>query len=359
MDFRLQIIQVTVYADSHRRSSDSEANLPGPRNVYAFRELRIALYYVHMPPPLCTAPGRGPYVRPKLHYLGATSALTSSISHISSLPRPSSFHILHLLPGATSAVSAFSSLSNRGSSDTMSRRTTNNNGNNVLARPAGPTPRTRALSPPASRRTSVYTTIGEGGTVQLHWLFRSNIPRRRGMPMPTDVRKRNFFGIGEIIGVLANVRITIIIIITIILCVIRNGCGVVCTLSDSLFPPSMASSQPSETLRSLTESKKMLEETKAELSEARERAQLTPTHTFSALPGFYDRPAELKAITRALEGEPSFTVLFGASSVGKVRSACLGGCVFAKDTIDCTPSTSLDPTQLPCSALRPSYRWVR
>ncbi|KAI0767247.1 hypothetical protein C8Q74DRAFT_1370068 [Fomes fomentarius] len=145
----------------------------------------------------------------------------------------------------------------------MSRRTTNNNGNNVLARPAGPTPRTRALSPPASRRTSVYTTIGEGGTVQLHWLFRSNIPRRRGMPMPTDVRKRNFFGIGEIIGVLAN---------------------------------------PSETLRSLTESKKMLEETRAELSEARERAQLTPTHTFSALPGFYDRPAELKAITRALEG---------------------------------------------------------
>ncbi|OSC99671.1 hypothetical protein PYCCODRAFT_1446641 [Trametes coccinea BRFM310] len=96
--------------------------------------------------------------------------------------------------------------------------------------------------------------------------------------MPADVRKRNFFGIGEIIGVLAN---------------------------------------PSETLRSLTESKRMLEETKRELAEARERAQLTPTHTFSALPGFFDRPAELRAITRALEGEPSFTVLFGASSVGK------------------------------------------
>ena len=78
--------------------------------------------------------------------------------------------------------------------------------------------------------------------------------------------------------------------------------------------------QPSETLRSLTESKKMLEETKRELAEARERAQLTPTHTFSPLPGFFDRPAELKAIVRALEGEPSFTVLFGASSVGKVSS---------------------------------------
>ncbi|KAI0643861.1 hypothetical protein C8Q79DRAFT_914959 [Trametes meyenii] len=160
----------------------------------------------------------------------------------------------------------------------MARRTANNNsGNTVLARP-GPTPRTRVLSPPASRRQSMHTTLGQGTPIQLHWLFRSNIPRRRGTSMPTDVRKRNFFGLGEIIGVLAN---------------------------------------PSETLRSLTESKKMLEETRRELEEARERAQLTPTHTFSALPGFFDRPAELKAITRALEGEPSFTVLFGASSVGK------------------------------------------
>ncbi|KAL1939416.1 hypothetical protein VTO73DRAFT_9972 [Trametes versicolor] len=159
----------------------------------------------------------------------------------------------------------------------MPRRTVNNQGSTVLAR-QGPTPRAHALSPPASRRQSVHATLGQGTPIQLHWLFRSTIPRRRGMPMPTDVRKRNFFGVGEIIGVLAN---------------------------------------PSETLRSLTESKKMLEDTRRELAEARERAQLTPTHTFSALPGFFDRPAELKAITRALEGEPSFTVLFGASSVGK------------------------------------------
>ncbi|KAH9929010.1 uncharacterized protein BXZ73DRAFT_48308 [Epithele typhae] len=149
-------------------------------------------------------------------------------------------------------------------------------GNASRARPS-PTPRTHALSPPASRRQSLYA-IGEGPAIQLHWLFRSNIPRRRGMSMPLDARKRNFFGVGEIISVLAN---------------------------------------PSETLRSLTESKRMLEETRRELEEARERAQLTPTHTFSPLPGFFDRPAELKAITRALEGEPSFTVLFGASSVGK------------------------------------------
>ena len=86
----------------------------------------------------------------------------------------------------------------------LTTTTTSSSGNAVLARP-GPTPRTHALSPPASRRQSLYT-IGEGTSIQLHWLFRSNIPRRRGMPMPADVRKRNFFGIGEIIGVLANVR---------------------------------------------------------------------------------------------------------------------------------------------------------
>ena len=76
--------------------------------------------------------------------------------------------------------------------------------------------------------------------------------------------------------------------------------------------------QPSETLRSLGESKRMLEDTRRELAEARERAQLNPTHTFSPLPSFFDRPAELRAIERALDGDPSFTVLFGASSVGKV-----------------------------------------
>ena len=65
----------------------------------------------------------------------------------------------------------------------------------------------------------------------------------------------------------------------------------------------------------------MLEETKRELAEARERSQLNPTHTFAALPGFYDRPAEVRALERALGGEPAFTVLFGASSVGKVSKS--------------------------------------
>ena len=89
----------------------------------------------------------------------------------------------------------------------MSRRpTANTSATTAVARNGpGPTPRMHALSPPQSRRQSMYNSIGEGTTIQLHWLFRSNIPRRRGMPLPNDVRKRNFFGMGEIISVLANV----------------------------------------------------------------------------------------------------------------------------------------------------------
>lgn len=71
----------------------------------------------------------------------------------------------------------------------------------------------------------------------------------------------------------------------------------------------------------------MLEEARRELAEARERAQLSPAHTFSPLPHFYKRPAETRAIESALQGDPAFTILFGASSVGKVsdlaRSATL------------------------------------
>lgn len=83
----------------------------------------------------------------------------------------------------------------------------------------------------------------------------------------------------------------------------------------------------------------MLEEARRELKEAQERAQsrfasLAPpplvscslpgfrpavpaSHTFSPLPGFFDRPAEIRVLERALGSVPGFTVLFGASSVGK------------------------------------------
>lgn len=49
----------------------------------------------------------------------------------------------------------------------------------------------------------------------------------------------------------------------------------------------------------------------------REKAAIPPQHTFAPLPGFFKREAEVKALERSLEGVPSFTVLFGASSVGK------------------------------------------
>lgn len=74
---------------------------------------------------------------------------------------------------------------------------------------------------------------------------------------------------------------------------------------------------PAETVKSLTESKRLLDEMRQELSDQKERAQIRTRHTFSQLPGFFPRQAEITALERALSGEPSFTVLFGASSVGK------------------------------------------
>ncbi|KAG6849714.1 hypothetical protein H0H93_006097 [Arthromyces matolae] len=123
---------------------------------------------------------------------------------------------------------------------------------------------------PSSPRTRVPS---------IHWLFRSNIPRRRSSYLPPDIQKRNFFGMGEIVNVMAN---------------------------------------PAETVRSLTESRRLLEEARRELEESKQRSQLRPKHTFSRFPGFFTRKAEILALERALEGEPSFTILFGASSTGKV-----------------------------------------
>ncbi|KAF8651180.1 hypothetical protein AX16_004835 [Volvariella volvacea WC 439] len=112
----------------------------------------------------------------------------------------------------------------------------------------------------------------------VHWLFRSNIPRRRQSYLPTDIRKRNLFGMSDILGVLTN---------------------------------------PAETVRSLTESKRLLEEARREISEQRERSQLRHKRAFSRLPGFFQRPTEMRAVETALRDEPSFTVIFGANSVGK------------------------------------------
>lgn len=64
----------------------------------------------------------------------------------------------------------------------------------------------------------------------------------------------------------------------------------------------------------------MLDEARREIMETKERDQLRPRHTFSPLPGFFERKAEISALKKILEGDPCFTVLFGASSVGKVQA---------------------------------------
>ena len=65
----------------------------------------------------------------------------------------------------------------------------------------------------------------------------------------------------------------------------------------------------------------MLEEARKELEQNHERSQFRIKHTISRLPGFFPRKAEMKAVERVLDGDPSFTVLFGASSVGKVNTS--------------------------------------
>ncbi len=133
-------------------------------------------------------------------------------------------------------------------------------------------------------------------------------------------QRRSFFGIGEILQVVANVRTS-------------RRCPSIarsyltrpplvnpnrCSMYANTMSFSSHTYQPASTLRSLVESRQLLEEARREIAESRERAQLRPSHTFSRLPNFFPRPAELQAVGRTLEEEPCFTVLFGASSVGKV-----------------------------------------
>lgn len=76
---------------------------------------------------------------------------------------------------------------------------------------------------------------------------------------------------------------------------------------------------PVETVRALTESKRQLAEARREVEEHRERERTTfrPRHTLPRLPGFFPRKAEMQTLERTLGGDPAFTVVFGASSVGK------------------------------------------
>ena len=108
-------------------------------------------------------------------------------------------------------------------------------------------------------------------------------------------------------------------------------------------------------MRSLTESRRLLEEARKEINENRERSQLRTKHTFSRLPGFFPRKAEMAAIERAMEGEPSFTILFGASSVGKVGIACITESIHIPERrrteIDCPSTRGSFPGRVPRVAL--------
>ena len=56
----------------------------------------------------------------------------------------------------------------------------------------------KSVPAPQSQRTTVQS---------FHWLFRSNIPRKRSSYISVNPQRRNFFGMGEILGVLTNVGV--------------------------------------------------------------------------------------------------------------------------------------------------------
>lgn len=77
--------------------------------------------------------------------------------------------------------------------------TTASSSRQKTARPSLESPTLRAST---SSRSRVHR---EG--FSYHWIFRSNIPKRRSLLLTNDIQKRNFFGMGEVFGVLVNVRI--------------------------------------------------------------------------------------------------------------------------------------------------------
>lgn len=66
-------------------------------------------------------------------------------------------------------------------------------------------PNGSAIYPQSASHRDLHHAASESA-LSLHWLFRSNLPRRKGTPpVPIDIRKRNFFGLGEVIRVVTNV----------------------------------------------------------------------------------------------------------------------------------------------------------
>ena len=69
-------------------------------------------------------------------------------------------------------------------------------------------PRPSLESPTLRPSTSSRSRVHREG-FSYHWIFRSNIPKRRSLLLTNDIQKRNFFGMGEVFGVLVNVRVFI------------------------------------------------------------------------------------------------------------------------------------------------------
>ena len=99
-------------------------------------------------------------------------------------------------------------------------------------------------------------------------------PRQIWQPCTT----RFFFGLGELVGVIAN---------------------------------------PAETLRQLNESQQLLRKAREDMELAREAKKIPKKHTFSKLPGFHGRKAEQALLRKILSTQPKMTTIFGATSVGK------------------------------------------
>ncbi|KAE9962203.1 hypothetical protein BLS_000670 [Venturia inaequalis] len=96
--------------------------------------------------------------------------------------------------------------------------------------------------------------------------------------VPITQQRRTFFGLGEVVGVLAN---------------------------------------PAETIRQLKESKELLTRAREETELRNEKKRIPKKHTFSKLPGFHGRENEQALLRKVLAGNPQMNVIFGATSVGK------------------------------------------
>lgn len=110
---------------------------------------------------------------------------------------------------------------------------------------------------------------------QLRLRYRHSIQTYVG---PRSQQVRTFFGLSQILGVIAN---------------------------------------PAETIRQLNESKDLLKKAKEDLELSNEAKQIPKKHTFSKLPGFHGRKNEQALLRKVLSNTPKMTVIFGATSVGK------------------------------------------